>query len=105
MKDSGSEGKVEWLRDRFINLKNENKKLKEEGRLEILNRATLRQKVQRDEEAESRDLDVKKKIEIKSSNWRNIINKGVQEGQQNGQNSNGGFFLSFDSVPQIEKPV
>ena len=29
MKDSGSEGKVEWLRDRFINLKNENKKLKD----------------------------------------------------------------------------
>ena len=29
MKDSGSEGKIEWLRDRFINLKNENKKLKD----------------------------------------------------------------------------
>ena len=29
MKDSGSEGKIEWLRDRFINLKNENKKLRD----------------------------------------------------------------------------
>ena len=29
MKDSGSEGKVEWLRDRFINLKKENKKHKD----------------------------------------------------------------------------
>lgn len=30
--DSGADGKVDWLRDRFINLKNENKKLKDKKR-------------------------------------------------------------------------
>ncbi len=98
--------------------KAEERKRKEEGRLEIIKAkdASLKQRRRRvssiDEDKEAPDeISGQKVIDIKSTNWKSIIatgkerKSGVASSQAKPQNQEpqNDFFLSFDSAPVAHK--